>query len=195
MMIFGIVAIGTYADAGIISGKVNLKETGYSETIVVYLEDVNGNFKTPKNRPQMDHKDQSFVPRTLVVMKGTIVDFSNSDQVFHSAFSISESNPFDLGIYGPGRDKNVTFKNSGLVEIFCHIHEHMYGFVLVLDHPFFSTVKEDGSFAIRGVPNGAYRVKAWMPPRVNETKSVTLHGNETVSLDFLLTTKKLVNNR
>ena len=186
--LLGIFIIGTSfpAAAGSLTGKVMVEGNGYSEAIVVYLEEVSGSFRPPKKRPQIDHANQQFAPRTLVVTKGTTVDFPNSDQVFHSAFSISESNPFDLGIYGPGLDKNVEFNNSGVVEIFCHIHEHMYGFVLVLENPYFTTAADNGGFLIRNIPQGTYKVSAWMPPRSRETKSITINGTEKVSMNFTL---------
>ena len=126
------------AQAGTIVGKAKVQGKQDSQNIVVYVEGATGDFQPPSVRPELNHINLSFQPSVLAVVKGTIVDFPNSDPVFHSAFSISPSNPFDLGMYQKGREKFVQFKNPGIVEVFCHIHSHMHAYVLVLDNPFFA---------------------------------------------------------
>jgi plastocyanin len=175
------------AEAGTVSGKARVAGKESAANIVVYLEGVNGTFKIPEKRPEMNHINLQFQPGILAVLKGTTVDFPNSDSVFHSAFSISPSNPFDLGLYQKGREKFVVFKNPGVVELFCHIHSHMHGFILVLDNPFFATTNSEGEFSIANVPDGDYTVKAWASPTATMTKTVSLSGDKTVNMDFTLT--------
>lgn len=178
------------AQAGTIVGKAKVQGKQDHQNIVVYVEGVTGNFQPPSVRPEMNHINLSFQPFLLAVLKGTIVDFPNSDPVFHSAFSISPSNPFDLGLYQKGREKFVHLKNSGIVEIFCHIHSHMHAYILVLDNPFFATTEQDGSFTIPNVPDGAYTLKAWLNPSVVISKPVSIHGKQTVNLDFTLVAER-----
>lgn len=176
--------------AGGITGMVAAPGKSNLENIVVYVEGVPGSFLPPKKEPEMNHINLRFQPGVLAVMKGTTVSFPNADTVFHSAFSISKTNPFELGLYGPGREKSWRFQNLGLAEVFCHIHSHMFGFVLVLDNPFFASTSKDGSFTISDIPDGTYKVKAWMSPSVNDTKSITVKGGEMVAVNFLLKSDK-----
>jgi len=173
--------------AGTITGKVQVPGKKDLSNIIVYLENVKGTFRPPSKRPDMNHINLQFVPGNLAVIKGSTVEFPNSDPVFHSAFSISKTNPFDLGIYGQGREKFVTFKNPGLVEVFCHIHSHMHAFVLILESPHFAITSQGGSYTIRNVPDGNYSVKAWVSPSVNHAKTVSVSGTTTVN--FTLTTE------
>src|SRR3990172_2023284 len=142
------------ANAGSVSGKARVAGKESAANIVVYLEGVQGTFKFPEKRPEVNHINLQFAPSVTAVLKGTTVDFPNSDSVFHSAFSISPSNPFDLGLYQKGREKFVLLKNPGVVELFCHIHSHMHGFILVLENPYFATTTPDGEFSIPNVPDG-----------------------------------------
>ena len=176
--------------AGSIKGKIGMPGATNLENFVVYVDGIKGTFPVPAKRPEMNHLNLQFVPRNIAVLKGTTVDFPNSDNVLHSAFSISPSNPFELGIYGKGHEKFVTFKNSGLVELFCHIHSHMHAYVLALDNPFFSMTAKDGGYMISNLPNGTHTVKAWAGPSDTMEKTVTINGEETVSLDFAFVTKK-----
>jgi plastocyanin len=183
----GVLALAQVAEAGTVTGKARVAGKENAANIVVYLEGVNGAFTAPQKRPEMNHINLQFQPSVMAVLKGTTVDFPNSDSVFHSAFSISPSNPFDLGLYQKGREKFVTFKNPGVVELFCHIHSHMHGFILVLENPYFATTGPDGGFSIPNVPDGNYTVKAWASPTASMTKTVSLSGDKTVNMDFTLT--------
>ncbi len=178
------------ANAGSVSGKARVAGKESAANIVVYLEGVQGTFKLPEKRPEVNHINLQFEPPVSAVLKGTTMDFPNSDSVFHSAFSISPSNPFDLGLYQKGREKFVLFKNPGVVELFCHIHSHMHAFVLVLENPYFSVTNAAGEFALANVPDGDYTIKAWANPTTVMTKTVSVAGNRTVNMDFTLTASR-----
>ena len=106
-------------------------------------------------------QDTAFVPGMLVVPPGGTVDFGNEDPFFHNVFSYSEAKRFDLGRFPAGQSKSVTFEESGIVKVYCEVHDFMRSVVLVLDTPFHSMVSEDGSFTLRGVPPGDYELVAW----------------------------------
>lgn len=185
-----VVASVSAADAGSVSGKARVAGKESAANIVVYLEGVQGAFKLPEKRPEVNHINLQFEPPVSAILKGATMDFPNSDSVFHSAFSISPSNPFDLGLYQKGREKFVLFKNPGVVELFCHIHSHMHAFVLVLDNPYFSVTNDGGEFALANVPDGDYTIKAWANPTTVMTKTVSVAGNRTVNMDFTLTASR-----
>jgi plastocyanin len=44
-------------------------------------------------------------PHVLVVPVGSTVSFPNHDPFNHNVFSLSEENPFDLGLYGRGETR------------------------------------------------------------------------------------------
>lgn len=175
-----------FAQAGTIKGTAKIQGKQDHKNVVVYVDGVKGNFKLPAKRPEMNHVDVQFKPSVLPVLKGTTVDFPNSDPIFHSAFSESPSNPFDLGLYGQGKEKFVKMENSGVVELFCHIHSHMHAFILVLDSPFFTVTDENGNFTLEDVPDGSYTLKAWVNPSVEVAKSITVSGDQIVNMDFTL---------
>jgi plastocyanin len=178
------------AEAGTIVGKAKIQGRQDHQNIVVYVEGATGAFQPPAKRPELNHINLSFQPPALAVLKGTLVDFPNSDPVFHSAFSISPSNPFDLGLYQKGREKFVHFKNTGVAEVFCHIHSHMHAYILVLDNPYFAVTDQEGTFTIANVPDGSYTLKAWLNPSVVISKPVSVQGKQAVNLDFTLVAER-----
>jgi len=70
-------------------------------------------------------KDKSFGTKTLNVKAGDKVAFRNDDSFSHNIFSLTDAMPFDLGTYGAGQAKSVTFSKPGKFEIECAIHPDM----------------------------------------------------------------------
>jgi hypothetical protein len=108
-------------------------------------------------RPTLRQINQSFEPHVLGVPVGTTVDFPNGDLVYHNVFSYSKTKKFDLGYYGKGRSKTVTFDRPGVVQVFCDIHSTMSAYVLVVDTPFVTQPDEQGAYAFTDLPEGTTR--------------------------------------
>jgi plastocyanin len=153
---------------------------------VVYLE--NPNEPATRNgsaHAVMDQKNLTFVPAVLPIVRGTVVDFTNSDDVQHNVFTPSAlAGKFNLGTYGPGDTRSVRFTEPGDVLILCNIHMEMEAHILVLDGPYFSTVARDGGYALREVPAGRYALKIWRGRWLPFTRmvDVTAAGDVTMNV-------------
>ena len=134
----------------------------------------------------LDQRDERFVPHVLAITTGTIVDFPNSDRIYHNVFSLSKARSFDLGRYAAGHSKPIKFDRPGVVRVFCDIHSHMNAFILVFSHPFFSLTDTDGRYRIDNVPPGTYNLIAWNEGVSSEPKPVTVPDGGEAELDFML---------
>ena len=105
--------------------------------------------------------DKEFSPHVLVVPSGSTVGFPNHDPFNHNVFSLSEENPFDLGLYGRGETRTVRFANPGIVRVYCNVHAQMSAIVVVRDNPWFTQPSSDGSFTLSPVPPGRYELHVW----------------------------------
>ena len=170
--------------AGTIQGTVTVQGQEKADNVIVYVEVAPGNYTPPGRRPELLHRNLAFSPRVLPVLQGTIVDFPNADAVFHSAFSVSPSNPFELGIYGQGKEKFVQFRKPGIVEVSCHIHPFMKATVVVAQNPYFAVTSANGSYSIHGVPAGRYTVKTSSPSGKPQSKLTSVSKGGTSVLDF-----------
>ena len=112
-------------------------------------------------RPVMDQRNLQFFPQVLAVRVGATVEFPNNDRVFHNVFSFRDGKRFDLGLYPIGAHKLVLFDRPGISRIFCNIHPHMAAYVVAVDSPYFAVSGADGTFRLRGVPEGTYTYHAW----------------------------------
>ena len=109
------------------------------------------------------HEQKQFIPAVLPIVAGTTVEFPNKDIIQHNVFSMSKSRPFDLGIYGPGSSKSVTFDRPGLVQIYCSIHPSMTAHILILANNHFTVADAKGHFTLGDVPLGGAIIKTWSP--------------------------------
>jgi plastocyanin len=153
---------------------------------VVYLESApRGAFEqVDPGRAVMDQRNETFVPHVLAVTAGTIVDFPNSDRIYHNVFSLSKGARFDLGRYEAGHSKSVRFDRPGVVRVFCEIHSHMNAFILVFGHPFFAMTDADGRYRIDNVPPGTYSVVAWNEGDSSDPRQVTVPDGGATEIDF-----------
>lgn len=119
----------------------------------------------------MGQRDLKFSPRVLPVMVGSTVDFINEDKVWHDVFSSSQAKSFDVGLYAPGKTKKITFDKPGVIRVLCNVHPQMEAYIVVLDHPYFTSPDERGNYRFEGIPLGGYRLKIWRPsvdPKVEQ---------------------------
>ena len=70
-------------------------------------------------------KNKSFSVKKLTVKVGDTVKFVNEDSFAHNVFSLSAAKSFDLGSFGNGGTKTVTFDKPGKVEVECAVHPDM----------------------------------------------------------------------
>jgi plastocyanin len=176
-----------------VSSRPAVSDLGASEhssvdrrTSVVYLDAVPRQAfdELPVGRVHMDQRNEQFVPRVLAITVGTIVDFPNSDTKFHNVFSLSKTHPFDLGRYPPGKTGFERFDRPGLVRVFCDIHSHMSGYILVFSHRYFAVTDVDGRYAIPRVPPGTYTLVVWSELGTPEPRRVTVAEGAIAEVDF-----------
>ena len=74
-----------------------------------------------------------FSSESISVKKGDAVTFLNDDSVPHNIMSATKGNEFNLGSQAPGTSTDVSFKESGDVQVICAIHPRMKMMVKVTD--------------------------------------------------------------
>jgi plastocyanin len=134
----------------------------------------------------MDQKGDAFVPHVIALPVGTTVDFPNGDPRLHNVFSTSPAKKFDLGMYGEGESRNVTFDAPGVVRVLCNVHPKMEAFVVVHANPYLAVTDAKGSYTITGVPPGSYEVRVWHERLPEKSVKVTVREGQVQPLDVRL---------
>ncbi len=179
----------SWTNAGTIGGTATVDGTP-AVNAVAYLERTESVAGRPTvaqpNAPArvMDQKNLAFLPAVLPIVRGTTVEFTNSDDVQHNVFTPSAiAGKFNLGSYGPGATRTVTFTEPGDVLILCNIHMEMEAHILVLDDSYFSLVASDGRYLIRNVPAGTYALKIWQGRWLPFAETVDVPGSGDITVD------------
>ena len=144
------------------NGIIKAKKTKYLKDTIVYIENVPSTFELPKEHAVIDQKNMTFIPHILPLLRGTTVDFLNSDIIQHNVYSPDAvADNMNLGTWLKGETRSFTFNKLGVASIRCNVHVDMLAYVLVLQNPYFARVNNDGSFSVANVPEGKYNVKLW----------------------------------
>ena len=168
-----VAALANTSRAQEIQGKVS----GVRAGTLVYVDWIKGkDYKGEGKHVRMDQKGMKFVPHSMTILRGTTVDFLNSDPVGHNVYWKSPK-PENLGTWPQGQTKSYTFWDPGVVTLFCNVHPEMSGYIYVVPTPFYAQVKADGTFVIKGVPQGHVTLRTMGGPA--KSKDVDVGGGVT----------------
>ena len=168
---------------------------GELANVVVMLKGMDGK-STGASAPavELDQKGCEYTPQILAVQTGQKIDVKNSDPVMHNVHTVptvagnEEQNKAqmqgsaDLVFSMPKAENFLKFK--------CDVHPWMFAWVTIVDHPYFAVTGKDGTFTIKDVPPGKYKIVALhrkaAPTGVEKDVEVTADGAKT---DFTLEVK------
>ncbi|NNF36225.1 MAG: hypothetical protein HKN68_19130 [Saprospiraceae bacterium] len=111
----------------------------------------------------ISQSQQTFIPNVLPVVVGSKVHFLNEDEFFHNVQSYTPKSRFSIGRRAPGISYSVKIKKTGIIDLTCDIHAHMNAKILSFDTPYFCRLQEDGTFSMKGLPDGKYRLEVFHP--------------------------------
>ena len=176
-MVVAAVLIPASLKAANIEGTLSVPKP---DRAVVYVETVAGTFNGGKAK--LDQRNKVFSPYVLAVVKGTSVEFQNSDDLLHNVFGVG-ADEFNLGNWTKGIVREHTFDKVGEVTLLCNVHPEMEAYLLVVQNPFFAHPDSSGKFRIENVPPGEYVVAAWYQGKVRKQK-VNVLGTGTTTVSF-----------
>lgn len=140
--------------------------------------------RTPKQRV-VEQRNKQFLPHLLAIPPGSTVAFPNFDTFYHNVFSLSTTQPFDLGLFKDGMSRSMKFDKPGLVRLGCNVHAKMASFVFVVDAPAYVPVEGAKEFNFRSLASGKYKAVVWSEYSKEPTEvDIVLHdGVNTQTFD------------
>lgn len=129
----------------------------------------------------LTNQDRTFIPPLVVIPAGSTVRFPNNDPFYHSIYSTSPADPFDIGFYGTGPGKVVHFPNPGVIDVHCHIHASMHATIIVADGPY--ALISDGTFELDNVPPGKHTLHLWDAQDGERTRDVDVPATGDLTVD------------
>jgi len=180
-----LVARVAFAGDGAVKGTVT-GPTGAAHDAVVLLDGPSVPAPAGARHVVVDQRNETFVPHVVAVAVGTTVDFPNHDGVLHNVFSASPAKKFDLGMYGAGESRSITFDTPGVVRIGCNAHPKMEAFVVVHPNPYVAVTDANGAYTVAGVPAGSYELRVWHETLKEQRVPVVVNDGQVETRDVRL---------
>jgi hypothetical protein len=155
--------------------------------VFVYLKE--GAKPTPPKgeSPLLDQIGCLYEPYVLGVVAGQKLKIKNSDNFLHNVHATPKINKeFNFAQPVPMVSEKAFDKPEVLVRMKCDVHEWMFAYIGVVDHPYFAVTDKDGSFKIADVPAGDYTVEAYHLKAGAKTQKLTLGATDKKTADFEL---------
>jgi len=145
-------------------GEVVSKEMQVKNVFVVVVSGHEKlSFSKPEAAVKIDQKGCHYEPHIFGMMAGQKIEVTNSDDTTHNIHGLpKKSKEFNFTQPRKGQVDNTTLENAeNAVTIKCDIHPWMGAYAFVLPHLLFSVTQDNGSFEIKGLPDGEYELLAW----------------------------------
>lgn len=166
---------------------VLVNEDGSLRNVFVYVKSgLEGrSFDAPAEPAELDQRGCQYVPHVQGVMVNQEIEMKSSDKTLHNIHSRPKnSKGFNLGM--PKKDVKVKRKFSEpevMVKFKCDVHPWMTAYIGVMEHPYFSTTGDGGTFEIKDLPDGTYTLEAWHEVFGTQTAEITVANGEATA-DF-----------
>ena len=163
--------------------------------VVVSVQGISGKSTGASAPPVvMDQKGCEYIPSILAVQTDQKLVVKNSDPVLHNVHNVpgegsgnKEKNEAQLP---NGADLTFSFsKPENFLKFKCDVHQWMFAWVSIFDHPYFAVSGKDGSFKIANVPPGKYKIQATHRKAGTVTQEVEVKEGEAAKADFTLEVK------
>jgi plastocyanin len=137
----------------------------------------------------ISQSQQTFIPNVLPVVVGSKVHFLNEDEFFHNVQSYTPKSRFSIGRRAPGISYSIKIKKTGVVDLTCDIHAHMNAKILSFDTPYFCRLNADGSYSIKDLPDGKYRIEVFHPFCNKIIEEIEISGGKVYKFDYNISDK------
>ena len=173
----------------VVGGKGDLAD------VVVSLQGISGKSTGASAPPVvLDQKGCEYTPSIFAVQTGQKIIVRNSDPVLHNVHDVpgagSENKEKNEAQLPNGPDLTFTFSHpENFLKFKCDVHQWMFSWVSIFDHPYFAVTGKDGTFKIANVPAGKYTLQAAHRKAGMVTKEIEVKEGEPAQADFTLEVK------
>jgi hypothetical protein len=176
-------------------------EKGELADTFVSLVGVTGKSTGAQQKPVLiDQIACEYVPYVTAVQTGQKLLVRNSDPFLHNVHPTPTNRVSTAA--GPGnRTQNLAqlakapdleftyFQPEYFLRFKCDVHPWMFAYVNVVDHPWFDTTNEKGTFKLSNVPPGKYTIEANHRRGGRVTREIEVKDSD-VTVDFVIELKQ-----
>lgn len=143
-------------------------------------------FAKPTEAVVLDQQGCQYRPHVLGAMADQKIDIVNSDETLHNVHPVPKDNrEWNLAMPFKGQRVKKSFRKPEIgIHVTCNVHNWMSAYICVVDNPYYAVSGTDGSFTIKGLPDGDYTIAAWHEKLGEKSAKVTVKGATTTSFSF-----------
>ena len=173
--------------------EVKVSRNGGLTDVVLTLEGMKKGkpWAKPADGYLLDQKRCTFIPYLQVIPKGAKLTVVNSDPHLHNIHTYEQIGRARRTLFNVGQPtqghkvkKTIKPRRGKEIRIECDAHDWMLGWMYVVDNPYYAVVGDDGSYTIKDVPPGKYKLKAWHPILGTKEQKVTVSAKGKVEVNF-----------
>ena len=169
--------------SGTIKGKLTCGSL--CSNMVLYVEDVPGEWSGTGEVAVLDQKNKEYLPHVMALLKGTAVRLSNADPELHNVHAyLNKETVFNIGILPELSIVMKKFKEPGTYVMLCDRHTEMSAYIVVLGNPYFTQPDPDGNYEIRDVPEGTYTLVRYDPEEKEISRKELVISSDKVTAGF-----------
>jgi len=148
-------------------------------------------FNAPATSVTIDQSGCWFRPHVLGLMTGQTLDITNSDPVTHNIHPMAAVNHEWNHSQGPGDPPmhRKFEKPEIMIPVKCNIHGWMHAYIGVVDNPYFTTTKDDGTFTLPNLPPGTYTITVWHETLGKQSTTITVAPSAKATADLQFKSK------
>ena len=176
--------------------EVSVGEQQGLKDVVVTIEGVAKGKPFEFQETKLEANICQFVPFVSVVRNERQLSVVNLDSVAHDLqFYERDREHIFIMFHRPALTKAGTSDivrftgNRRGVTMQCGMHPFMQGHGLAVDNPYYAVTGTEGTFAIKDLPAGTYRIKAWHPVLGEKEQEITVADNGSASVGFTFDAK------
>ncbi len=151
-----------------------------------------GAYDLPFDPIELHQKDCEYLPRVFGIRAGQPLILFNDDPMLHNVHAKGggaglSAGPNSFNVAMPVQNTRLMRKFDEpqvAVSIVCDVHPWMRSYAAVVANPFWAVTKDDGSFAIEGLPAGAYTLEFWHERQGKKTAQVTVTEGQAASVEM-----------
>ncbi len=188
---------GGPADAAVLNIQMIDQQNKPVENAVITATPLFSKVETVIQTKVIDQINKEYVPRVVIISKGSSLKFPNKDNIRHHVYSFSKARQFELPLYKGSTASPIEFNNAGVVTLGCNIHDWMRGYVFISETPFAVLTDKKGKAAIDDLAEETYRIDFWHP-RLKKTlasRQIKLHQDSIETVKIRMQLKQLMKKR
>lgn len=151
-------------------------------------------FSPPAEPANLNQVGGMYEPYVQGVMVGQKLRIKNSDELLHNIHclpKVTGNQEFNFAQPEQGQVNEKVFnKHEVMVKFKCDVHNWMFAYVGVMEHPYFAVTDKNGAFAITNLPPGNYTLTAYHQKThgtgLGLLQNIKIEGNQPLGVDFVI---------